>query len=122
MTTTATVEAQAGPAIRRSRAGGDRLGRCPGAERDGYGASLSRRPVLPDPVAALSTPTWSGTWIPKSSPQSVARAIFDGVDNGEEDISPDPMSRTIADSWRSGLAKALERQNAALLQAQPATS
>ncbi|HEX9538907.1 MAG TPA: hypothetical protein VGA04_12130 [Streptosporangiaceae bacterium] len=44
------------------------------------------------------------------------------MDNGEEDISPDPMSRTIADSWRSGLAKALERQNAALLQAQPATS
>jgi short-subunit dehydrogenase len=52
--------------------------------------------------------------IPKASPESVARAIFDGVENGEEDIFPDPMSRTLADSWRGGAAKALERQNAAL--------
>jgi NAD(P)-dependent dehydrogenase (short-subunit alcohol dehydrogenase family) len=52
--------------------------------------------------------------IPKASPESVARAIFDAVDNGEEDIFPDPMSRSVADSWRGGAAKALERQNAAL--------
>jgi NAD(P)-dependent dehydrogenase (short-subunit alcohol dehydrogenase family) len=52
--------------------------------------------------------------IPKASPESVARAIFDAVDNGEEDIFPDPMSRSVADSWRGGTAKALERQNAAL--------
>jgi NAD(P)-dependent dehydrogenase (short-subunit alcohol dehydrogenase family) len=52
--------------------------------------------------------------IPKASPESVARAIFDAVDNGEEDIFPDPMSRSLADSWRGGTAKALERQNAAL--------
>jgi hypothetical protein len=39
------------------------------------------------------------------------------VDNGEEDIFPDPMSQTMAASWRSGPAKALERQNAALAQA-----
>jgi hypothetical protein len=35
----------------------------------------------------------------------------------EEDIFPDPMSQTMADSWRSGAAKALERQNAALVAA-----
>jgi hypothetical protein len=53
--------------------------------------------------------------LPKSSPESVARAIFDGVENGEEDIFPDSMSASMAESWRSGTAKALERQNAALL-------
>jgi NAD(P)-dependent dehydrogenase (short-subunit alcohol dehydrogenase family) len=55
-------------------------------------------------------------------PTSVARAIFDGLHNGEEEIFPDPMSQTLADSWRSGAAKALERQNAALAQAQPVTA
>jgi hypothetical protein len=59
--------------------------------------------------------------IPKASAASVARAIFDGVEAGEEDILPDPMSQTLADSWRSGAAKVLERQNAALAQAQPGT-
>jgi hypothetical protein len=44
--------------------------------------------------------------IPKASPESVARAIFDAVDNGEEDIFPDPMSQSMAASWRSGAAKA----------------
>jgi len=40
------------------------------------------------------------------------------VDNGEEDIFPDPASASVADSWRSGAAKALERQNAAFVQPQ----
>jgi short-subunit dehydrogenase len=57
--------------------------------------------------------------IPKASPESVASAILDGVDDGEEEIFPDPLAATMAESWRSGAAKALERQNAALLQAQP---
>jgi NAD(P)-dependent dehydrogenase (short-subunit alcohol dehydrogenase family) len=55
--------------------------------------------------------------IPKTPPLSVARGIFDGVENGEEDIFPDPMSAAFADGWHAGPAKALERQNAALLQA-----
>jgi NADP-dependent 3-hydroxy acid dehydrogenase YdfG len=53
--------------------------------------------------------------VPKASPQSVARAILDGVERGDEDIFPDPMSETVAKDWRSGAAKALERQNAALV-------
>ena len=57
--------------------------------------------------------------IPKTSPESVASAILDGVEAGEEDIFPDPMSQTLAESWRNGAAKALERQNAALAQAAP---
>jgi NAD(P)-dependent dehydrogenase (short-subunit alcohol dehydrogenase family) len=55
--------------------------------------------------------------IPKSSPESDARAIFDGIDDGEEDIFPDPFSQALAEGWRTGVAKALERQNAALLDA-----
>jgi NAD(P)-dependent dehydrogenase (short-subunit alcohol dehydrogenase family) len=51
--------------------------------------------------------------IPKASPESVAHAIFDGVEKGEEDIFPDPMSQPIAEGWRSGVTKALERQFAA---------
>jgi hypothetical protein len=50
---------------------------------------------------------------PKASPESVARGIFDGLESGEEEVFPDPRSASIAESWRSGLTKALERQYAA---------
>ena len=67
--------------------------------------------------AALTGPTDTdmtrGFEIPKATPASVARAILDAVDNGEEEIFPDPMSAAIADGWRSGVAKELERQNSA---------
>jgi NAD(P)-dependent dehydrogenase (short-subunit alcohol dehydrogenase family) len=53
--------------------------------------------------------------IPKASPRAVARGIFDGVKRGEEEIFPDPMSEKMAASWRMGAAKALERQNGALV-------
>jgi NAD(P)-dependent dehydrogenase (short-subunit alcohol dehydrogenase family) len=58
--------------------------------------------------------------IPKSSPESVARAIFDGVQNGEEDIFPDAMSASMSEDWRTGAAKALERQYAGLVAGAPA--
>jgi NAD(P)-dependent dehydrogenase (short-subunit alcohol dehydrogenase family) len=71
--------------------------------------------------AVLTGPTDTdmtrGFDIPKASPQSVAKAIFDGVDSGEEDIFPDPMSASIAEAWHSGPVKALERESAALAQA-----
>jgi short-subunit dehydrogenase len=71
--------------------------------------------------AVLTGPTDTdmtrGFEIPKASPDSVARAIFDGVDNGDEDIFPDALSASLAESWRSGPAKALERQYAALVDA-----
>jgi hypothetical protein len=35
------------------------------------------------------------------------------MERAEEDIFPDPMSGNIADGWRSGVTKALERQFAA---------
>lgn len=55
--------------------------------------------------------------VSKASPESVAHSIFDGVEKGEEDIFPDPMAESMAESWRSGAAKALERQYAALVAA-----
>jgi NAD(P)-dependent dehydrogenase (short-subunit alcohol dehydrogenase family) len=76
--------------------------------------------------AVLTGPTDTdmtrGFDIPKSSPESVARAIFDGVENGEEDIFPDPMSATLAESWRSGAVKAMERQLSAFVAAEPAVA
>jgi NAD(P)-dependent dehydrogenase (short-subunit alcohol dehydrogenase family) len=70
--------------------------------------------VLAGPV---DTDMSRGFEVPKACPESVARAIFDGVEKGEEDIFPDPMSESMAESWRSGAAKALERQFAALVNA-----
>jgi NAD(P)-dependent dehydrogenase (short-subunit alcohol dehydrogenase family) len=60
--------------------------------------------------------------VPKASPQSVARAVFDGVEKGEEEIFPDPLSASMAEGWRGGAAKALERQFAALIDAAPVES
>jgi NAD(P)-dependent dehydrogenase (short-subunit alcohol dehydrogenase family) len=50
---------------------------------------------------------------PKASPESVARAILDGVERGDEDIFPDPMSAGVANGWHNGVGKTLERQFAA---------
>ena len=76
--------------------------------------------------AVLTGPTDTdmtrGFDIPKAMPESVARAIFDGVENGEEEIFPDPMSQTLADSWRNGAVKAMERENAAFVAAEPAAA
>jgi NAD(P)-dependent dehydrogenase (short-subunit alcohol dehydrogenase family) len=73
--------------------------------------------------AVLTGPTDTdmtrGFEIPKASPESVAQAIFDGVENDEEDIFPDLMSQTVAESWRTGAVKELERQGAASLATEP---
>ncbi|MCW3046837.1 MAG: Short-chain dehydrogenase [Solirubrobacterales bacterium] len=83
------------------------------------GRGVSVHGVLTGPV---DTDMSRGLDVPKASPESVARAIFDGVENGEEEIFPDPMSQSMAEAWRGGAAKALERQNAALLEAAPVTA
>jgi NAD(P)-dependent dehydrogenase (short-subunit alcohol dehydrogenase family) len=84
-------------------------------------ALLSGRGVTVQAVilGPVDTDMTRGFDIPKSSPEPVARGIFDGVENGEEEIFPDPMSQTLAESWRSGAAKAMERESAALVQAAP---
>jgi NAD(P)-dependent dehydrogenase (short-subunit alcohol dehydrogenase family) len=80
----------------------------------GRGVSVHR--VLPGPVDTDMTRNLD---IPKASPESVARAILDGVEKGEEEIFPDTMSESVAEGWRSGAVKALERQFAAFVQAEP---
>ena len=70
-------------------------------------------------TGVVDTDMTRGLDVPKASPDTVARGIFDGVENGQEEIFPDPMSESLAQSWRSGAAKALERQYAALLEAEP---
>jgi NAD(P)-dependent dehydrogenase (short-subunit alcohol dehydrogenase family) len=54
-----------------------------------------------------------GLEIPKASPESAAAGIFDGLARGEEEIFPDPASQSIAEGWRIGAVKGLERQFAA---------
>ena len=63
-------------------------------------------------LGPVDTDMTRGFEIPKASPEVVARGIFDGLENKEEDIFPDPMSQSIADGWRNGVAKAFERQYA----------
>jgi NAD(P)-dependent dehydrogenase (short-subunit alcohol dehydrogenase family) len=82
------------------------------------GRGVKVHAVMAGPV---DTEMSRGVDIPKASPESVARAIFDGVEKGEEDIFPDPMSDSMAESWRNSAAKAMERQNATFVQAQPVT-
>jgi NAD(P)-dependent dehydrogenase (short-subunit alcohol dehydrogenase family) len=77
------------------------------------GQGVSVHAVLPGPV---DTDMLRGSDIPKASPESVARAIFDAVDDGDEEIFPDPASAPLAAGWRDGAAKLLEGQ---LAQAAP---
>jgi NAD(P)-dependent dehydrogenase (short-subunit alcohol dehydrogenase family) len=83
------------------------------------GQGVSVHAVLPGPV---DTEMSRGFDVPKASPEAVARAIFDGVEQGDEDIFPDPMSASMAESWRSGAVKANERQFAALVAPEPVNS
>jgi NAD(P)-dependent dehydrogenase (short-subunit alcohol dehydrogenase family) len=55
--------------------------------------------------------------VPKASPESVAHAILEGVERGEEEIFPDPASAPLAEPWRAGAVKALERQFAGFVAA-----
>ena len=73
------------------------------------GQGVTVHAILTGPV---DTDMTQSVDFPKASPQSVAVAIFDGVEKGEEEIFPDSMSQSIAEGWRNGVAKALERQQA----------
>ena len=83
------------------------------------GRGVSVHTVLPGPI---DTDMTRGLDIPKASSDSTARAIFDGVEKEDEEIFPDPMSESIAESWRSSAVKALERQFAAYVEETPIKS
>ena len=61
-------------------------------------------------LGPIDTDMNRGFDIPKASTDTAAKGIFDGLANGDEDIFPDPASRSVADGWRNGATKALERQ------------
>jgi NAD(P)-dependent dehydrogenase (short-subunit alcohol dehydrogenase family) len=61
-------------------------------------------------LGPIDTDMNRGFDIPKAPPESAARGIFDGLEQGEEEIFPDPASQSVAEGWRAGIAKALERQ------------
>jgi NAD(P)-dependent dehydrogenase (short-subunit alcohol dehydrogenase family) len=82
------------------------------------GRGVEVHAVLPGPV---DTEMSRGFEVPKAAPESVARAIFDGVENGEEEIFPDALSAPLAEGWRGSAVKALERQFAAIVPAAPIT-
>ena len=58
-----------------------------------------------------------GFEIPKSSVETTAQGIFEGFEKGEEDIFPDPAAQSIAEGWRNGAVKAMERQFAGFVRA-----
>ena len=80
------------------------------------GRGVSVYAVLPGPI---DTDMVRDLDVPKTPPADVARGTLDGVERGEEEIFPDPMSQSLADGWRAGVAKEFERQNAALVAAEP---
>jgi NAD(P)-dependent dehydrogenase (short-subunit alcohol dehydrogenase family) len=53
--------------------------------------------------------------IPKTAPEAVAEAIYDGLEAGQEDIFPDLMSASLEPAWDAGVIKMLERANSGLL-------
>ncbi len=66
-------------------------------------------------LGPIDTDMNRGFEIPKASPESAAVGIFDGLEKGEDDIFPDPASQSIAEGWRTGAVKGLERQFAAFV-------
>jgi NAD(P)-dependent dehydrogenase (short-subunit alcohol dehydrogenase family) len=67
-------------------------------------------------LGPIDTDMNRGVEIPKASAETAAQGIFDGVQKGEQDIFPDPVSQSLAESWRTGALKELERQFAAFVQ------
>ncbi len=80
------------------------------------GQRVSVHAVMPGPI---DTDMVRDLDVPKTPPEDVARGTLDGVERGEQEILPDPMSQSLAEAWRAGVAKEFERQNAALVAAQP---
>ena len=83
------------------------------------GRGVSVHIVLPGPIDTDMTRNLD---IPKASPESAAQAILDGLERGDEEIFPDPMSAIIAEGWRSGAVKALQRRFAAYVEETPVKS
>jgi NAD(P)-dependent dehydrogenase (short-subunit alcohol dehydrogenase family) len=64
-------------------------------------------------AGAIDTDMTHGMEMPKSRPEDVARGIVAGVEQGIDDIFPDPMAQGMFETWRRD-PKELERQLASL--------
>lgn len=80
-----------------------------------FRADLGKRGITVHGVfpGAVDTDMIRAFQMPKTPAIDVARATLDGVEAGEEDIFPDPMSRQLYAAWRED-HKAVERQFAAM--------
>ena len=80
-----------------------------------FRADLGKRGITVHGVfpGAVDTDMIRAIQMPKTPAIDVARATLDGVEAGEEDIFPDPMSRQLYSAWRQD-HKAVERQFAAM--------
>lgn len=58
---------------------------------------------------AIDTDMLAGVDMPKTKPADVAQAIIEGIQNGLEDIFPDPMSTAVYKDWTKD-HKAVEKQ------------
>lgn len=66
-------------------------------------------------LGPIDTEMSRGLDVPKTSPEVAAAGIFEGLEKGEDEIFPDPAAQSIAEGWRGGAVKALERQFAAFV-------
>ena len=62
---------------------------------------------------AIDTDMLSGVDIDKTSPNDVANEILIAVQNNQEDVFPDPMSKQVYEAWRQD-HKAVEQQFASM--------
>ena len=71
-------------------------------------------------IGPVDTDMNRGLEIPKAAPETAAAGIFDGFEKGQEEIFPDPASQSIAEGWRNGVSKTLEREFKAFVPMTPA--
>jgi NAD(P)-dependent dehydrogenase (short-subunit alcohol dehydrogenase family) len=62
---------------------------------------------------AVDTEMLAGVDMAKTSPMDIATAVLQGIETGQEDIFPDPMSTQLYAAWKQD-HKAVEKQFAAL--------
>jgi short-subunit dehydrogenase len=74
------------------------------------GKGISVISVFPGPV---DTDMSAAIPVEKASAADVAKAIVNGIEAGQEDIFPDPMSASVYETWRND-HKAIERRFAAM--------
>lgn len=67
-------------------------------------------------VGPTDTDMSRGLDVPKVTAEFAAAAIWDGVQEGAEEIFPHPMLEAAAQSWQGGEIKSLERQFASFLE------